>query len=237
MYTKELTASAREEFLFKPDVRQGSQGNTYLQQWSSDARWLVFAVGDLMTGIHLWALPLDTRKPVPAVPAEFNEDHGRLSPDTRWIAYASDESGAREIYLQRFPNSGRKLRVSVAGGREPEWRGDGKELFFVAGDGTLMAAPIRGDETLEVGTPRALFNLGPQRSTSFAQGGMTSFYDITGDGQRFLVERLLDANSRSASEMLRFARSRAAKPRRTSARACQNNSVSRQRRVSVSARA
>lgn len=198
LYTKELTAGAREELLFKPEVPQGIQGNTYLQQWSSDGRWLVFSVGDLMTGIHLWALPLDTRKPVLAVPAEFNEEQGRLSPDSRWIAYTSDESGAREIYLQRFPSAARKLRVSLAGGREPEWRTDGKELFFVASDGTLMAASIRGDETLEIGTPHALFNLGPQRGTSFAQAGMASFYNATRDGQRFLVQRLLDANSRSA---------------------------------------
>jgi len=156
-----------------------------------------------MTGIHLWALPLDTRKPVPAVPAEFNEDQGSLSPDSRWIAYTSDESGAREIYLQRFPNSGRKLRVSVAGGREPQWRSDGKELFFVASDATLMAAPIRGDETPEVGTPSALFNLGPQQGTAFVQGGgMVSHYDVARDGQRFLVERLMDTGSRSALTVL-----------------------------------
>jgi eukaryotic-like serine/threonine-protein kinase len=197
LYAKELIAGAREELLLKPEVSRGGHGNTYLQQWSQDGRWLVFSVGDLMTGIHLWAVALDTRKLVAAVPAEFNEDQGRLSPDSRWIAYTSDESGAREIYIQRFPNSARKLRVSVAGGREPEWRGDGKELFFVASDATLMAAPIRGDETLEVATPRALFNLGPQRGTAFAQGGMMSFYDVTRDGRRFLVERLLDASSHS----------------------------------------
>lgn len=151
-----------------------------------------------MTGTHLWALPLDSRKPVLAVPAEFNEDHGRLSPDSRWIAYTSDESGTPEIHLQRFPSSGRKLRISVAGGREPRWRGDGAELFFIAGDGTLMATPIRGKETLEVGTTRALFNLGPKRATSFAQGQMPSLYDVTNDGQRFLIERLVDVKARSA---------------------------------------
>jgi Tol biopolymer transport system component len=194
LYVRELIAGAREELLFKrDDLRPGSQGFTPLQEWSRDGRWLVFSAGDVMTGMHLWALPLDTRKPVLTVPAEFNETEGRLSPDSHWIAYTSDESGAREIYLQRFPSSGPKLRASVAGGREPSWRGDGKELFFISSDGNLMATPVHGEQALELGMPRALFNLGSQRDT-FSE----THYDATPDGQRFLVERLLDANSRSA---------------------------------------
>jgi serine/threonine protein kinase/Tol biopolymer transport system component len=204
LYTKELTAGVREELLFKSEIVSDRGGNTYVQQWSSDGRWIVFSYGDLMTGgIHLWALSLETRKPVSAVAADqFNEDQASLSPDSRWIAYTSDESGVREIYIQRFPNAGRKLRVSVAGGREPQWRGDGKELFFVASDGTLMATPIRGDEPLDIGTPRALFSLGPEKSNAFSQAGHVSSYDAKRDGQRFLIERLSSADVRSTLTVL-----------------------------------
>jgi hypothetical protein len=151
-----------------------------------------------MVRMHLWALPVDTRKPILAVPAEFNELEARLSPDSRWIAYTSDESGTTEIYLQCFPSSGRKLRVSAAGGHSPEWRSDGKELFFTGSDGTLMSMPIHGKETVEHVTPVALFNLGPDRGVSFGGWLRTSSYDVARDGQRFLVARSVGANSRPA---------------------------------------
>ena len=185
LYTKELFADAREERLVLPD----GLGGTYLRQWSSDGRWLVFS-GDNKEVWHLWALPLDTRKPILAVPAEFNEWNGRLSPDSRRIAYTSDESGPNEIYLRWFPSSGRHLRVSMAGGDEPVWRSDGRELYFIASDNTLMAVPVRAEDALEVGTPRALFNLGPRTGTVFWHS-----YDVTRDGQRFLVARSVGANS------------------------------------------
>jgi hypothetical protein len=113
------------------------------------------------------------------------EYNGQFSPDGRWIAYQSDESRASsEIYVAPFPGPGGRRQISIAGGNLARWRGDGKEIFFVAPDGRLMAAEvnIKGD-TLESGAVRPLF--GPLlNGGSFANGYQ---YDVSADGQRVLV--------------------------------------------------
>ena len=83
------------------------------------------------------------RKPFPVLQTRFDEIQGEFSPDGRWLAYASNESGRYEIYVQTFPVTGGKWQISVAGGLQPRWRRDGQELFYVAPDNRLMAAPIR----------------------------------------------------------------------------------------------
>ena len=80
-----------------------------------------------------------------------------LSPDGRWLAYVSDESGRYEVYVQSFPGGGGKRQVSTGGGIGPRWRGDGKELFYHAPDGKLMAVPVKSGASFEAGAPVALF--------------------------------------------------------------------------------
>jgi len=112
-----------------------------------------------------------------------NETLGQFSPDGRWMAYASDESGTKQIYVQPIPANGDKRQISTAGGNQPRWRRDGHELFYVANDLTLTAVPVKTGVTFDMDTPRPLFQIDPVNATGFA----TFAYQPTSDGQRFLV--------------------------------------------------
>ena len=130
------------------------------------------------TGRDLWSLAPDgTVTPVRVTPA--NEYQGRFSPDGKWIAYASDESGRFEVYVQAFPGGAKRTLVSAGGGSEPIWSRDGKELFFLTGN-ALMAAPVKADGS--VGEPRKLFD----RSNYLVK---FRTYDVSPDGKRFVMIR------------------------------------------------
>jgi len=154
--------------------------------WSRDGTTLILRRLDPATGEDIWILPASgDRKPIPFLKTKFNEQDGRLSPDGRWIAYRSDESGRMELYVQPFPAGGARVRVSTEGAGELEgfqqnlvWTTDGRELIFLGGDGvTVMVAPIPAGVTVKVGTPRALFKLPP---------GTTGWIP-TPDGSRFFT--------------------------------------------------
>jgi len=165
--------------------------------WSPDGRTLLYATLDPKTGTaDLWALPTaGERKPYPVVQSSFDEANGQFSPDGKWLAYESNESGRFEIYVQPFPGPASKSQVSTAGGSQPNWRSDGKELLYVATDGHMMAAPITvlSDGQLKAGAPAALFTT--QLATGanvFGPGGAAkSQYVVTPDG-RFLMNVALD---------------------------------------------
>jgi Tol biopolymer transport system component len=129
--------------------------------WSPDGRFLLFAQTDATTGADLWALPLTgERKPFPVVQTRFDEPYGNLSPDGRWLAYESNESGQSEIYVRPFPGAGGKWQISTAGGVQVRWRHDGQEIFYIAPDGRLTAVPISvasDGQTLTVGASMPLF--------------------------------------------------------------------------------
>jgi Tol biopolymer transport system component/tRNA A-37 threonylcarbamoyl transferase component Bud32 len=109
----------------------------------------------------------------------------RFSPDCRWIAYSSVESGRRELYVQAFPGPGERLRVSLRGGRDPQWRRDGKELFFLSLQGEMMAVDVRTSPRLLLGVPRALFHA----TVPLLGLGVGRNYAVTADGQRFIVRK------------------------------------------------
>src|SRR5262249_25601161 len=134
----------------------------------------------------IWVLPMDggvAGKAVPFLHSEFNEHFGQLSPDNHWMAYTSDESGQSEVYVRPFPAGEGQWRISVAGGEQPRWRGDGKELFFLAANGKMMAVAVRAvSESKSIFEPeaaRALFD------AHLAPGGQE--YDVGADGNRFLL--------------------------------------------------
>ncbi len=161
--------------------------------WTPDGRVLLYSTQDPKTASDLWALPLiGERKPFPVVNTSFDEIAGQLSPDGRWLAYASNESGRYEIYLRPFPEPGGKWQISTTGGIQPRWRRDGQELFYVAPDTRLMAAPIRpasAARTVETGTPVALFptRLASSGGAIFATGfASRAQYAVAADG-RFLM--------------------------------------------------
>ena len=129
-------ASTDESLLLRtPHMKIG--GN-----WTDDNRYIVYTGSDPRTKLDLWTLTVADRTPIPFLRTPFNEMHGQVSPDGRWLAYASDESGTWEVYVQTFPVPGAKRTISVGGGAEPQWRRDGRELYYLAPDGTLMAVPV-----------------------------------------------------------------------------------------------
>jgi len=165
-----------------------------ITQWSKDGRFIIFDERDTKTKFDLWVLPMNggaERKPVPFLRSQFNEFMGQLSPDGHWMAYTSDESGEREVHVRSFPDGELEKRISIGGGEQPRWRGDGRELFFVGGDGKMMAVAVNAmagtKPTFEVETPRPLFD---SHLAQFAQNAVFE-YDVTADGKRFLLNTVV----------------------------------------------
>ncbi len=156
--------------------------NLYPADWSPDGRYILYSPDDPRTGRDLWVLPLfGDRKPLPFLQTQFNENqYARFSPDGRWVAYVSDESGADQVYVAPFPGPGGKWQISASGGNFPAWRGDGKEIVFLSTDDKLVATAVnaRGAD-FQVGTSRTLFQARPARI------GLP--FDVSRDAQRFLM--------------------------------------------------
>lgn len=183
LFQKSIGGAGGERFLLK------AQGVQLPLDWSRDGRYLAYENWDPNTRADVWILPLGgEQKPFPLLRSAFNEEDARISPDSRWIAYVSDESGRPEVYVQSFPRAGETWRVSAKGGSRPIWRADGRELYYLAADRQIMAAPVKSALTFEAGTPTALFK---------ADSIMLDYYDVTPDGQRFLVDSSADRSRAS----------------------------------------
>jgi Tol biopolymer transport system component len=179
------------------DVLVPSVGTITAPDWSHDGRFLVYSesAADDPENADLWTLPLEgARKPAVFLKTRFSEASGTFSPDSRWIAYESNESGRSEVYVAPFPRPDGTVRtvkrvpVSRDGGRAPRWRGNGAELFFLALDGTLMSAAL--DTTNDRwGIPKALFRTGLTRTGTYHP------YAVAQDGQRFLIPVTLESQS------------------------------------------
>src|SRR5262245_60890336 len=157
------------------------------QDWSNDGRFVAYYENNPKTGRDLWVLDMTVTpaKTRPIANTPFEESMAEFSPDGRWLAYQTDESGRAEIVVQPFPELNRKWQVSTAGGFAPRWRHDGGELYFVALDGKLMAVPIKSSGSIfDAGTPIALF------PTRIATSGLNQYsrpqYAVSRDG-RFLI--------------------------------------------------
>jgi Tol biopolymer transport system component len=157
--------------------------------WSRDGRNLVYTVSDPQSRLDLWVLPAGAGgQPIPFLRTRFNEMHGQISPDGKWLAYASDESGIWEVYVQSFPIPGGKQTISVGGGTEPQWRADGRELFYLAPDGSMMSVETRSGDTFEIKRPHTLF-----RAPTFLDATTArNRYVVTTDGQRFLIDTVTE---------------------------------------------
>ena len=158
---------------------------------SSDGRYAIYDTANDHEG--LWALPLfGDRKPFPFVQSNFLAVSAVFSPNGRYVAYMSGETGSYEIYVQTFPQQTGKWQISTAGGLQPEWSRDGKELFYLARDSRLMAVDVNTTAaTLEAGIPKPLF----QTQLDSTYRGR-NFYVVSPDGQRFLLlEPVNDAAS------------------------------------------
>jgi Tol biopolymer transport system component len=167
-----------------------SPDSKLVQDWSRDGRFLVYLSSSLQSGhMEILAIPdplsEGEHKPIPIVASpQFNQGSAQISPDSRWIAWVSAESGRNEVYVRPFPpGDGRsgQWQVSTTGGGMPRWRADGKELFYIAADSKLMAVDVTTGATFRSGVPHALF------STSILTSMGSFRYAVTRDGKRLLM--------------------------------------------------
>jgi len=184
LFEKSTTGDGKEDFHPTGELR------TYPTSWSGDGAFLVGNTpqGGSKTGNDIWIIPMTgAGKPYFFIQTSFNETRAQFSPDQRWIAYQSNESGRFEVYVARFPGAGGRVQVSANGGDSPRWRRDGKELFYVSADSKMMAVDVNGSgPAFSVGSPSPLF--GVRIRDQFL--GIP--YDVSADGQRFLVNTFLD---------------------------------------------
>ena len=212
LYVKSASGTGNEELILATP-----EAKTPLD-WSRDGRYLLYRSNGPKTAYDIWALPMSgageaqgrqaaavnnaspagrsqqgnsgDRKPIPLLRTNFDEREAEFSPDGKWIAYQSNESGRFEIYIQPFPGLGRKWQISTNGGAQVRWRPDGKELFYVGLDDRLMAFPIRfssDGQSIESGTPIPLFvtHIG-----GALPGTNRQQYMVSRDGERFLMNVL-----------------------------------------------
>jgi Tol biopolymer transport system component/DNA-binding winged helix-turn-helix (wHTH) protein len=194
LYMMSASGAARE------DVILTTPQNKSVTDWSPDGRFLLFRSLDPSTGHDLWALPLEgDKKPFPAVKTKFVDAYGQFSPDGKWVAYQSNESGRPEVYLQPFPGPGTKVPVSTSGGAQMRWRRDGKELFYISLDSRLMAVPIRrapDGDGIDPGAPVPLFAVRVGDPVP-PRAGYNQSYVVSPDGQRFLMNTVTEEASSS----------------------------------------
>ncbi len=190
LHLKASNGSGAEELLMNsPNAKQP-------QDWSADGRWLTYSEVNPTTGRDLWALdmtsPDHASRVIANTPAE--EVLAQFSPDGRWVAYQTNESGRFEVVVQPFPDAGGKWQVSTAGGVAPRWRADGRELYYLATDATLMAVPVTAAGTsFAAGTPMALF------PTRIVDGGTVATnrpqYAVARDGRFLINQPVADATA------------------------------------------
>jgi serine/threonine protein kinase len=185
LYQKVSSGAGNDEILLE------SEENKDATSWSSDGAFIVYTNTTVKgnTQNDIWTLPMSgERKPVPFLQTGANETSAQFSPDGRWIAYVSDESGTNQVYIAPFPNPVGKWQVSRSGGTEPRWRGDSKEIFFLSPENKLMAAAVNASgSNLQIGNAETLFEIHPANPPGY-------HYDVTKNGKRFLVDSIKEGN-------------------------------------------
>ena len=179
LYLKNADGSQEEQLI----PQDGA--DRYPTDWSHDGKYLLYELGT-----DLWFVTFPELTATPFLKAGSTPKVARFSPDGRWVAYASNESGRWEIYVTSFPAAHGKWQVSNAGGEQPRWRSDGKELFYLAPDGKIMATPVTIGASFDPGTPVALFQANPREMIATSE---QFDYDVSKDGQRFLINTQLKA--------------------------------------------
>jgi Tol biopolymer transport system component len=198
LYGKGSGGTGAEEALLKSNL------NKRPYDWSSDGRYLLFSVLDPKTKSDLWLLPDPAgsggdRKPRPLLTMPYNEAEGQFSPvqtgALRWVAYVSDESGRSEVFVQPFSETGSdaagKFQISSEGGSQPRWRRNGKEIYYIAPDGKLMAVDVKMTPQFEHSIPKPLFQARIFGSGTVA-GGAYFRYAAAADGKRFLIDSVAE---------------------------------------------
>jgi Tol biopolymer transport system component len=186
IFKKLTNGSGKDELVSStPESKEGSDV-------SPDGKFLLMDVYGPQGNGSLFVLPMfGDYKPYRLLNSNFRDGQGHFSPDGKWFAYISDESGSFEVYLRRFPECDNQVRVSNGGGAQPRWRNDGGELFYLASDRKLMAVDVKLRASAEVGTAKPLFTTGVLRYEA------PNRFAVSGDGQRFLVNTTVQATSQT----------------------------------------
>jgi hypothetical protein len=180
---KRATGLERENRRFTLPIT--SMDDVIPNSWSLDDRQILFTL-QVTSGEHLELIPVAGGEPTRFLTGNSSESNGQISPDGKWVAYASDESGAWEVYVTSFPGAAGKWQISRGGGTEPRWRGDGKEIFYIAPSGMLSAVSVNAASAFVSGTPTPLFQIRGRAPISSTD---VFTYDVAKDGKRFLVNR------------------------------------------------
>ncbi len=178
--------------------------NEALTDWSWDGKYLLYWLDDPETGWDLWYLERNEDgsawEPHPFLHTAFNKCAAKFSPNGRYVAYLSNESGQWGVYVRPFPQGGRRSTVSSNGGTQPRWSRDGKELFYVEG-GTLMAVSVSSGPTFSAGSPRRLFE---NPSLRDGPGAMWyPNYDVSADGRQFVLPERVDLGEEAPKPSIR----------------------------------
>jgi serine/threonine protein kinase/Tol biopolymer transport system component len=159
-------------------------GDGRVTDWAPDGRTVLLSVGQAATAWDVLAVSIESGRSMPVRQTPASEVQGRFSPDNRWIAYASNETGRWEVFVEPFPGTGARSQVSRDGGSQPVWRRDGAELFFIAPDGKIMSVEVSPASTFSTTLPKPLF----QTRIRPTYPPYPLNFDVSPDGQRFLVE-------------------------------------------------
>jgi Tol biopolymer transport system component len=180
LFEKSVSGGAEQSLLVTSDSKT-------LSDFSADGRFVLYLNQDPKTSEDLWVLPINPpQTPLPVARTEFRERQGQFSPDVKWIAFQSNESGQFEIYVQAFPNSGMKTQMSINGGTQVRWRHDGKALFYIGSDEMLREVPfqLNASGNIEPVSPISLFKT---RVSLAREPGDVQQYAVSADGNRFLM--------------------------------------------------
>ena len=179
LYEKSIESNSKPVLLLK------TNSDISPKDWSSDGKYILYGYFGARSG--LWVLPMfGEHKPFLYLNNGFNLPEASFSPDSKWVAYSSNESGTYQIYIQSFPEPKEKYQISTNGGRSPEWRKDGKELIYISSSNKLTAVEIKTQPHVHIGSIVPLFNV------EFA--GWANAYEVLNNGQDFLVNRLSTIN-------------------------------------------
>ncbi len=183
----------------------GAQEETHIPQdgpdrfpsdWSRDGKYVLYE-----RGTDLWLLTIPELQATQFLKASSTLKNAQFSPDGKWVAYSSNESGRWEVYVTSFPEAHGKWQVSNAGGDQPRWRSDGKELYYLAADSRMMAVPVKTGANFDAGTPAELFQANPRELVATSE---QFSYDVSKDGQKFLINTQLKTGIAPMSVVLNW---------------------------------
>ena len=188
LYVKNADGSEDEKLL---PLDPSDDADEYPTSWSPDGSHFLYDRDAELTRLWLGEMPEMRTSALPA--GSETRKNAQFSRDGKWMAYTSNENGKWEIYVTSFPDLRGKWQVSNNGGTQPRWRGDGKELFYIASDGQMMASPVTTGEHFDAASPQPLF---PARVREQVAGSELAMYDVTRDGQRFLINTQMETTDK-----------------------------------------